>query len=162
MSECAFLKKKFIFEFLTGFFKKLIYLSDIFLRNWITSLSSQTMWFVYANMMINSYKSSVKKTVNGFELGVLTAPPLQLPPSFILLSYYTFRELYIYLAMQMILVYSHTHELSGKMQLIFLLFLWRKPVLHLLSIFLSALLIFFILSTFGILYQVAYYILLIP
>ena len=106
-------------------------------------------------MMINSYKSIVRKIVDGFELGVLTAPAFQLPPSFILLSYYTFCEVYISLAMQMILVHSHMHELPGEMQLIFLPFLWRKPVLHLLSIFLSAFLIFFILSTLGILYQVA-------
>ena len=91
MSECAFLKRKF--DFMRGLFKKHIYLSDIFLRNWITSLSSQTMWFVYANMMINSYQSNVRKIVNGFDLGVLTALPLQLPPSFILLSYYIFRDL---------------------------------------------------------------------
>ena len=46
MSECAFLWKTFIFVFLTWLFKKHIYLSDIFLRNRITSLSSQCDLFI--------------------------------------------------------------------------------------------------------------------
>lgn len=59
--------------------------------------------------------------------------------------------------MQMILVHRHTNELSSGNAIDF-----PQPVLHLLSKFLLAFLIFFILSALWILFQIAYYILLAP